>query len=80
MNKKCVVCGKMMYDVYPTRKYCSRSCAREVEKAKLRAKTAEKNKDGKVCEKCGQHFMPKPNGWTRKYCFDCMPDGTRTRF
>ena len=27
----------------------------------------------KTCEICGKEFEVKPNGTTRKYCFDCSP-------
>ena len=75
MDKKCEICGTMMYNVTSRRKYCSRQCNKEAEKARLREKTAEKRAKGKQCEKCGKIFIPKENGWTRKYCFDCIPDG-----
>lgn len=78
MDKKCEICGTMMYNVTTRRKYCSKKCAKEAEKAKLRAKTAEKYAQGKICEKCGKTFTPKKYGWNRKYCFECVPEEAYT--
>ena len=30
--------------------------------------------EGKICPKCGNKFIPKQYGTTRRYCFDCVPD------
>lgn len=29
----------------------------------------------KICPKCGKSFFPKKYGHTRRYCFECVPDG-----
>lgn len=31
-----------------------------------------------ICNKCGKEFIPKKMGQTRKFCFECVPDGTCT--
>ena len=31
-----------------------------------------------ICGKCGKEFIPKKMGQTRKFCFECVPDGTCT--
>ena len=31
----------------------------------------------KHCEICGKSFIPKQNAHTRKYCYECSPEGTR---
>lgn len=31
--------------------------------------------ESKICEKCGKIFYPKKQAKTRKYCYDCIPEG-----
>lgn len=30
----------------------------------------------KTCMKCGKEFYPKKQAKTRRYCYDCVPEGT----
>lgn len=32
----------------------------------------------KQCILCGEKFQPKKYGWTRKYCYNCVPQETST--
>lgn len=76
MNTKiCVYCQQEFIPNTTRQIYCSKKCSKEAEKAKIRAKNEEKRLQGKICAKCGNTFIPKRYGSTRRYCFDCVPDG-----
>ena len=75
VKKICPVCNKEFEAKTVRRIYCSRECNKEAEKAKLRQQSLEKRLAGKICEKCGKTFIPKQYGSTRRYCFECIPDG-----
>ena len=71
MDKLCEYCGKMMMGVRSDKKYCSRSCSGKAQR--------ERQKLGidlsrKVCLKCGKEFTVKTSGYSRVYCYDCIPD------
>ena len=71
MDKPCEYCGKMMMGVRSDKKYCSRSCSGKAQR--------ERQKLGidlsrKVCLKCGKEFTVKTSGYSRVYCYDCIPD------
>ena len=67
MDKPCIICGTMMYNVRRDRLYCCRKCQNAAQKIK------QNESKEKVCEKCGKVFIPKKYGSTRRYCYDCIP-------
>lgn len=67
MDKPCIICGTMMYNVRRDRLYCCRKCSRQGQKEKI------VNTQEKVCEKCGKTFVLKKFGYARRYCYDCVP-------
>ncbi len=67
MDKPCVICGTMMYNVRRDRLYCCRSCSNKGQKLKII------NTEEKICEKCGKVFTPKKHGHSRRYCYECIP-------
>lgn len=73
-DRKCPICGKSLEGYHYNAIYCSRECKKENEKAKIREKNLQKRLAGKICPKCGNKFIPKQYGTTRRYCFDCVPD------
>lgn len=70
MDKKCVICGQIMYNVRPDKKYCSYNCRNKAAK-----KRKEKGIDltNKKCLKCGKDFKIIDSGYNRKYCYNCVP-------
>ena len=73
-EKVCVICGKSFTAKAATAKYCSRHCSNAAAWKKLKEK--EGRTDTKICLKCGKEFTPNPNGWTRRYWFECVPEET----
>lgn len=59
-----------MYNVRKDKKYCSRAC-----QAKAQRDRANKGIDlsKKICVKCGKEFQISDSGYTRKYCYECLP-------
>lgn len=75
-NRVCPICHKEFVAKVHNAVYCSSKC---------RNYASECRRDGildykrvKICNKCGKEFIPKKNGWTRNYCFECVPDGIVT--
>ena len=71
-EKKCLICGKPFTSKAHNAKYCSRHCSNAAAWKKLKEKNKQDNT--KICPKCGERFIPKPNGQTRRYCFNCVPE------
>lgn len=65
MDKECIICGKMMYNVRRDKIYCCTTCRNKGQKLRESRE--------KICEKCGKVFIPKKYGITRRYCYDCIP-------
>lgn len=63
----------MMYGVYPTKKFCSQSCAA---KAYRYRKANNISSTHKVCLKCQKEFDVDPKANARRYCYECMPQGS----
>lgn len=78
IEKTCPICNTVFLAKTSRRIYCSRQCNKEAEKIRNKQQTLEKRLAGKVCEKCNKVFVPKQYGMTRRYCFDCVPDGLST--
>lgn len=75
-NKKlCSYCRQEFIPNTARQIYCSKRCNKEVEKMRLREKNEAKRQEGKICLKCNKKFIPKKYGTSRRYCFDCVPDG-----
>lgn len=72
-NKICVICNNNFQSKSNRAMYCSYECKVEGMKRRNKNKTLQKYGNGKICPKCGNKFIPNKNGWTRQYCFDCVP-------
>ena len=71
-NRVCPVCGEHFVAKVHNAIYCSSKCKNWAQKC--RSNNIEDITRKKICKKCGKSFIPKVNGWTRNYCFDCVPD------
>lgn len=78
MEKICPICNKIFITKTNRTIYCSENCRKEMQKFRLKQKNLNKRLTGKQCIKCGKTFIPKQYGSTRRYCFDCIPDGLST--
>lgn len=75
-NKICPICQKEFIAHSHNAIYCSEECKRITYK-RYRNKEKYGNEEGtKVCLKCGETFTPHENGYTRRYCFNCVPEET----
>lgn len=70
MDKKCVICGEMMYNVRSDKLYCSNTCRN---KAQWKRQKSGIDLSKKNCLKCGKEFQITKSGYSRKYCYDCVP-------
>lgn len=74
MKLKCQVCGNEFEARRRDTKYCSRKCQ---EKAARLRKQENVNLLEKKCVKCGKTFIAKQLAYNRRYCYECVPEGTR---
>lgn len=72
MTKNCIICNATMENVRSDKKYCSVKCSNYGNRNIIKKTTK------KICEHCGENFIPKKFGQTRVYCFNCMSDGNMT--
>lgn len=70
----CEWCGTSIEHLNSRAHYCCHNCQEKARRQKVKQRTSPYN----ICEKCGKAFLPKKYGATRKYCFDCIPDGLST--
>ena len=75
IEKVCPICNATFLAKTSRRIYCSTVCSKEAEKLRNKQHTLEHRLAGKQCEKCSKTFIPKQYGMTRRYCFECVPDG-----
>ena len=66
---KCLWCGKQV-EGNKNKKYCCRSCQ---QKASRNRQKQGINTLQHICKKCGKTFIIKDNGYSRRYCYDCVP-------
>lgn len=71
----CQLCEKEFEASRCDTKYCSKSCA---SKAARKRKAAGIDLTNKVCAKCGAEFTIKDTGYTRRYCYNCVPFSPKT--
>ena len=71
--KICPVCKQQFESKRSTMIYCSSTCRYKAAERKRKDLDPTKERT-KTCLKCGQEFVPKKNGWTRAYCFNCVPE------
>ena len=66
-NCECIICGaKKTIQTAHIRNGSIKSCG---------CGCQEKFEQSKECEICGNIFIPKAGAHTRKYCYECSPDG-----
>lgn len=73
--KKCAFCQKEFSSKNKRQIYCCRDCSNKMNQQRIKERNEEKRLTGKKCLKCEKIFIPKKYGMTRRYCFDCVPDG-----
>lgn len=64
-----------MYNVRKDKKYCSPSCAN---KAQRDRKNKGVDLSKKLCLKCEKEFKIIDSGYSRKYCYECLPKDSYT--
>lgn len=75
-KKICPICNKEFIAQAHNAIYCSAEC-RQISYRRMRNKEKYGNIEGtKICIKCGKSFTPHENGYTRRYCFECVPNNT----
>ncbi|MDD3421715.1 MAG: endonuclease VII domain-containing protein [Methanocellales archaeon] len=76
LYRVCERCGKEYEVARPsqmaTRKYCSHACANAARTVRY-----SPPKNGRICEYCGESFMP--NGGAQRFCKECVPDEVARR-
>ena len=72
-NRICPICGQQFIAKVHNAVYCSIDC-RNTASNRRRHGLKSTEQITKICKHCGKKFIPHVNGWTRNYCFDCIPD------
>ena len=71
MILKCQQCGKEFEASRKDAKYCSGACGKKASRERISKGISSKNK---ICAKCGKEFTIKNNAFSRRYCYDCIPE------
>lgn len=71
MKLICQWCGEEFEASRRDTKYCSRSCGA---KASRDRKAKGINSLEHICKKCGKTFIVKDHAFTRRYCYECIPE------
>ena len=67
----CKQCGKEFEAKRKDAQYCSGACSKKA--SRERASKGINNKE-KVCPKCGNTFVIKGSAFSRRYCYNCIPE------
>ncbi len=70
IKKICQWCNQEFEAKTKNTKYCSRSCQSKASRDRIKKGINNKNK---VCAKCGKTFTIRDQGYSRRYCYECIP-------